>query len=247
MSKRYLIRLDDACPSMDAENWRRIEMILDNYKIRPMVGIIPANMDPSMVIETPDSNFWNKAHLWVKKGWSIAMHGYNHCYSSSDGLKGLNPMWARSEFAGLPLEEQKKKIRDGIKILRTKGFNPKYFFAPSHTFDKNTIEALRQESDIRIISDSIGRKPYNQDGFLFIPQVVGHCTKIPIPGIWTFCLHPNTMSDRDFAVTEEFIKNNRQYFIGFDDINIDKVSSKPLFDRFLSYVFFRYRKIRGLK
>ena len=41
--KKYLIRLDDACPTMDAGRWLKMEMLLDQYGIRPMVGIIPAN------------------------------------------------------------------------------------------------------------------------------------------------------------------------------------------------------------
>ena len=46
MIKKYLIRLDDACPTMDWGKWRRMERILDKYKVKPMVGIIPENNDP---------------------------------------------------------------------------------------------------------------------------------------------------------------------------------------------------------
>ena len=42
----YCIRLDDACPQMNAEKWARIERILDKYKVRPIVGVIPENRDP---------------------------------------------------------------------------------------------------------------------------------------------------------------------------------------------------------
>ena len=127
---RYLIRLDDACPYMDRVKWQRMENILDKYGVKPLVGIIPANADLKTMIDPDDNNFWVKAHSWVKKGWSIALHGYDHVCISDDGMKGLNPFWRRSEFAGLSLELQREKIRNGYAVLKEQGFEPKYFFAP---------------------------------------------------------------------------------------------------------------------
>lgn len=37
---KYLVRLDDACPTMYSDRWQKIEEILDKHKIKPMVGII---------------------------------------------------------------------------------------------------------------------------------------------------------------------------------------------------------------
>lgn len=113
MSVKYLIRLDDACPCMFHERWNRIEEILDEYGVKPLVGLIPANADPETMKWQEDGHFWEKAINWEKKGWEIAMHGYDHVCISNEGLNGLNPVWARSEFAGLPLEEQRRKIAMG--------------------------------------------------------------------------------------------------------------------------------------
>ena len=33
---KYLIRLDDACPTMDAQKWSRIEDILNRGGVKPM-------------------------------------------------------------------------------------------------------------------------------------------------------------------------------------------------------------------
>lgn len=55
--RKYLIRLDDACPTMDAKKWQRIEDVFDTYGIRPMVGIIPANKDPKQNINIFDFDF----------------------------------------------------------------------------------------------------------------------------------------------------------------------------------------------
>ena len=245
MKRNYLIRLDDACPTMNREKWERMESILDRYGIKPMVGIVPDNMDDTLIIDNPDSDFWKKALEWQLKGWGIALHGYDHCYISYD--PGINPMWNRSEFAGVALEIQKEKIRNGIDILKSKGIAPKYFFAPSHTFDVNTMVALKEESTIRVISDTIGRYPYIQGDFYFIPQITGHCVKIPLSGIYTFCFHPSLMNDVDFFNMEEFFKQNRDDIIAFDDINLREYGKKHLFDKFLSCVFFLYRKLRGMK
>lgn len=244
---QYLIRLDDACPTMDAAKWQRMEDMLDRYGVRPMVGVIPANSDPKQKIDSEDTAFWTKVKSWVNKGWAISLHGYDHCYISNDGMKGLNPLWERSEFAGVPLEKQKEKIHEGVKIFRSHGIDPKYFFAPSHTYDNNTLRALKEESNIRIISDTIATKPYRYDDFIFIPQLGGHCTNIPIPGIWTFCLHPSVMSDNDFSLSEEFLRKNRSQFMTFDDINTDNLSSKSLISRLLSWAYFTQRKIRRIK
>jgi len=46
----YLIRLDDACSTMDSAKWQRVETILDCYGVRPLVGVIPDNNDPKQKI-----------------------------------------------------------------------------------------------------------------------------------------------------------------------------------------------------
>lgn len=247
MRQQYLIRLDDACPTMNHQKWGGMEALLDKYSINPMVGVIPHNEDNEQIIDEADPLFWQKVKDWEQKGWAIALHGYNHCYTSDGGLQGLNPMWGRSEFAGLPLEEQRNKIKDGMSIMIENGVVPKYFFAPSHTFDDNTLIALKEESDIRIISDTIATKPYNYKGFTIIPQLGGHCAEMHIPGIWTFCLHPSVMSDDNFLQTEAFIKQHREQFISFNDLDFSKIGKKDMISRLLSGVYFTYRRIRGIK
>ena len=247
MNNKYFIRLDDACPTMDGVKWQRMFDILDRYGVRPMVGIIPHNEDPKQEIDAPDVEFWYKAKLWQQKGYAIALHGYNHCYISDQGLKGLNPLWSRSEFAGVPYDVQKQKIRDGFEILSSHGVKPKYFFAPSHTFDENTLKALKECTDIRIISDTIATKPYKKGDFVFLPQLGGHCTEMKINGIWTFCLHPSAMTDANFEATENFLKIHKNEFIGFDEIDLSNLRNKSLLGRFLSCAYFTQRKLRGIK
>lgn len=244
--QKYLLRLDDACPYMDANKWQRMEDILYKYDIKPLVGIIPANADVKTMIAPEDLSFWDKVLRWIDKGWDIALHGYDHVCVSEGGMKGLNPMWKRSEFAGLPMERQREKIRKGYAILKSKGHSPKYFFAPSHTFDENTLEALYQETDIRIISDTIALKPYKRGNFTFIPQITGHCVKMPISGVYTFCFHPNTMKNKDFNALDLFLSLYQEKFISFSELNLSTVGSMGLKDKIVHTAFFALRKLKGL-
>lgn len=247
MKSKYLVRLDDACPTMNAEKWARMEALLDSYNIRPMVGIIPHNEDSNLIHAPADTGFWDKAKAWQNKGWSIALHGYNHSHKSKCGLNGLNPMWERSEFAGLPLEEQKDKIRKGVGIMHSNGIEPKYFFAPSHTFDENTLEAIREASDIRIISDTIATKPYIYKDFIIIPQFGGSCREIKMDGVFTFCFHPNTMKDKDFGLLKDFLEKHRHKFSDFNSLNFANLKKKSLKDKLLSLFYFTSRRLKGLK
>jgi len=204
----YLIRLDDASEYMDVGKWDKIERLLNKYNIKPIVGIIPNNQDKELVSKyKKDFGFWNKTKVWQSKGWTIALHGYSHVCLTNEG--GINPVNLRSEFAAIPLEEQKIKISNGIKIFEEQGLDAKIFFAPSHTFDMNTLEALRTESDIRIISDTIANDIYIMRGFYFIPQQSGHVQSLPFR-ITTFCYHPNNMSENDFKILDNFIKQKKR-------------------------------------
>lgn len=242
MKRFYLIRLDDACPTMDVVKWDKIEKMLDKYHIKPMVGIVPANNDYALKIDKYDDNFWEKVKSWEDKNWTIALHGFDHSYISKDG--GINPLWERSEFAGVSIEKQKDKIKKGIRILTDKNIVPKYFFAPSHTFDLNTLEALESESMIRIISDTIAFKPYSKYGFVFIPQQFGSLRDVKLGGYWTYCLHPNTMFENEFLQLEHFLSKNYASFISFEEVPIDGLKDRDLFEKMLNYIYFFLRKIR---
>lgn len=236
----YLVRLDDACPTMDLHKWQKMEDILDKYGVKPMVGIIPNNQDETLVIDNADRFFWDKAFNWQKKDWTLALHGYDHVYVTHEG--GINPVHNRSEFAGLSLKEQEEKIEKGYTVFKDKNLNVKYFFAPSHTFDENTLRALYSTTNIRKISDTIALFPYKKGEFVFFPQQFGYFREINIPGYWTFCFHPNAMKDNDFESIDLFIKKNQNRFNSFDEIETKTLGSKSLVDKVLSFIYFFKRK-----
>ena len=210
----YYMRLDDACEKMNRPGWERMEKLLDRCGIAPLVGIIPHCEDPDMDGCPSNPAFWDETvSRWVQKGWTLALHGWNHVCITDQG--GLNPAQKRSEFAGVPLDVQKQKITDGVRVFREHGYEPAVFFAPSHTFDENTLEALKACSGIRIISDTIASKPYTSYGFTFIPQQSGVVRKLPFDTI-TVCYHPNVMQETDFARLEAFLEENGNLFKSFE-------------------------------
>lgn len=231
---RFIMRLDDACEKRDIAKWDRMETLLDKYSVKPLVGVIPHCEDFAMEKYLVDSEFWTRVLVWKNKGWSIALHGYNHVYTSACG--GINPVNRRSEFAGESLLLQKEKIVNGVSIMRQHGIDPQVFFAPSHTFDKNTIVALMECSNIRVISDTIANKPYTRYGMTFVPQQSGCVRKLPFHTI-TFCYHPNMMDEEDFALLDTFLANNATRFVSFPMGSVYR--KRSAFDKLLELLYMR--------
>jgi predicted deacetylase len=209
-SVRYLARLDDACPHMDTSKWDRLEDIFDRYNIRPIVAVIPENKDSGLMINESDPGFWEKVKHWQKKGWIIALHGYQHVYETKNsGIVKLN---SYSEFAGLPLERQKDKVSNAIKIFKEHGIFPDIWVAPAHSFDKNTLLALKSCTEIKIISDGFSEYPFQWKGFTWLPvQEWRFATHKK--GIWTTCFHPNAMKEDEFIHVDDFLKHHAQEFV----------------------------------
>ena len=232
----FFIRLDDASDKRNMDKWNKIEALLDEYQIKPLVGVIPNNQDKDFSDYPVDDNFWGRVKEWEKKGWTIAVHGWNHVFLTENG--GLNPVNTRSEFAGVPLEEQKKKIRNAIKVFHEKGVEPRVFFAPAHTFDENTLIALKEESNIRVISDTISNRPYYKYGFTFVPQQSGRVRRLPFHTV-TFCYHPNNMNEDDFRELRSFIHKHRNRFA---DYSIKETKRKrSALDRLIACAYFLRR------
>lgn len=243
---RYLMRLDDASEYMDVVKWERMERLLDRYKVLPIVGIIPDNQDKSLTEKYErDFSFWEKADRWIKKGWAPALHGCEHRYVTNEG--GINPINHKSEFAGLPYEKQAEKMERGWKLLKEHGIESEIFFAPAHTFDWNTLKAIKNTTNIRIISDTIATDIYKEGAFWFIPQQSGRVRKIGWPcKLVTFCYHPNTMGDADYKILEDFLGKNGKQFVAFEQ-SLLKSRKFGMLDWMLRKVVFVMRKMRKKK
>ncbi len=238
----YIVRLDDAHPRMNQNQWQKFEEILDRHNIKPIVAVIPSNEDESLNFPIEDLNFWEKVKRWQSKGWEIGIHGFNHIFTSGDpGMVAINNY---SEFAGLPLSDQRTKIRKAIQIFNGHGIKPRFFIAPGHSFDINTIKALEIETDIRWISDGISLFPYNQMGFYFVPQQIWRFRRLPF-GQWTCAFHPSTSIDAEILLFEKFILKNKKHFLNSFE-KPDTNRAKSFLDKIFGNIYFVLLKLKNL-
>ena len=165
------------------------------------------------------------------------MHGYDHVFHKINRKELLFPYYNRSEFGGLSLNDQKDKIKKSLRLFNQNRINPKIWVAPAHSFDSKTLIALKEETDIKIISDGISFYPYFSNDFYFIPQQIWDIKK-KFFGIWTICLHPDTMSIEDIREFELKIKSlvDQGKMINVNEIKFNK-RPKSVFDKIYSLFY----------
>lgn len=240
----YLMRLDDATDHWEKSNWIRMHDLMDKYGIKPIIALIPENKDEQILKYPIDTEYDSIIYKWIHVDkWTPGLHGCNHKVKKC--VKGgYNPVNIVSEFTGVSLEEQKQKLRKGYKILHDKGIPVDVFVAPAHTFDKNTIQALKEVTPIRIISDTIARDVYYRNGIYYIPQQSGMVRELAFP-IVTFCYHPNTMTDSDFEKLQSFLDKHQKEFISFEDVQLRR-RSRTFIELLLSAVYFSKLRLQDL-
>lgn len=210
----YLIRVDDLCPTMHRQRWQRLVALFRQYDIRPILAIVPENVDPSLIVAEQDPNFWDQMRTLQSEGWTIAMHGYRHdCKATGESLV---PLYRRSEFAGLPEDLQLRMLQEGQRILRDHGLEPKVWVAPRHGLDRLTLRSLKQIG-IHTVSDGYFRYPFLEDGLFWIPQQLGSPREMAV-GLWTICLHPNTTCDHDISILDSFLARHANEFTTVDQV-----------------------------
>lgn len=231
MAARYLLRLDDACPTMDRERWAAMEALLDALEVRPIVAVVPENRDADLVRGRVDPLFWDRVRAWEAKGWAIAMHGLHHRQHPVDRRTLIVPFHDRSEFAGLDEDAQKRLLVRAWTAFVAQGIRPTAWIAPGHAFDRATLRALREATPIRIISDGLSLDSFEEDGFAWVPQQLW----FPRPrrwGTWTICLHPNSMTPADMdrlrrALSQPYY---RERLVALQDLSL-RSRPRSLLDR----------------
>ena len=211
---KYLFRIDDVCQEMDWKKFIKLISTFDKYNVKPILAVVPDCQDPILKKNPPKENFWGVIRNLEKNGHTIGMHGWQHKYINENG--GILKIHQGSEFAELPYKIQLKKIKKGKEVLEKNGVKTEIFMAPGHSFDKNTLMALK-ESGFKYISDSIALWPFKKYGIIWIPQIAWRPKKI-LGGIITFCLHSNNFSEKDFQEIDNFIKNNQKNIIDFNSV-----------------------------
>lgn len=225
MKARYIIRLDDICPTMHWENFAKLEKIFDQYQIKPIIGIIPDNRDPTLTIDPAKNDFWYIMRGLVQKGWIIAQHGHTHQYSTKNG--GLLNINNKSEFSTLPYQEQFEKIKAGKEILEKElGQDILWWMAPAHSFDKTTCQVL-DALGFKYITDGIAIFPFRKYNLIWVPQQIWG-PKPKLFGTWTICIHPNSIDTFFLEKLEKFLQGNHLF-------EFDLTPKETLFNKLYYY------------
>ncbi len=212
---KITVRLDDITTTMNWKNFDRMEALLDRYHIAPLLGIIPDNRDEKLMPDPPHPAFADRLREWQEKGWTLAMHGMWHCYTTQRG--GMFPLNTYGEFAGVPIEKQEEMILAGKKKLEEMGVVTNVFMAPAHSYDRATLEALHK-GGFRYITDGFGRRPYRYKGMVFLPIAFLRDRDIQRKnGYTTLVFHTNTMKEADFTRAEEIFRKYEADFIPYSD------------------------------
>ncbi|MDP2946021.1 MAG: DUF2334 domain-containing protein [bacterium] len=210
---RYFFRLDDITPNMNWDNFNFLVSIFKKHNIKPLLAVIPDNKDSKLLGYPADPNFWGIMNGLRQNSWVIGQHGYQHLSKGGGGILGVHNS---GEFGGLDFKFQESMITSGKEIIKTNLVNPEIFIAPRHSFDKNTVEALKING-FNYISDGIALYPFKKWGIIWLPQILWRPRK-GLFGMITVALHPNTMTDKDFNDLEEFMGKNIKKIGNFSEL-----------------------------
>lgn len=240
---KIAFRLDDITPDMDMNKFQRVYEIFAKAGIKPLIGVVPDCRDELLHYEENKSDFWNLVRKLQGEDWIVAQHGYQHVYETKDsGILGINPF---SEFAGLSYETQLDKIKKGRDILKENGIVSDIFMAPGHTYDENTIEALKK-CGFSHVTDGYTKQTVRYKNICFIP-----CRNEKKSGndrINTICLHANLMKEEDFRALEHRLNNNTGQYVDFQVLLDSKVypfSCRCRFEQFSALGKYKLRRKLG--
>ena len=237
-----LIRFDDIAPNMSWEMMDKCQKLLNYYDLKPVMGVIPDNQDNELLKYPKRENFWEIVKKWELNDWSIAMHGYNHLYYKETNKKDFFNYGGRSEFFGHSYEDQLSKIKKGLEIFQKNNIQIDTFFAPNHTYDKNTFKALKYSGIFKII-DGYGLMPYSFNGIKFVPQLFYKLHLLPF-GIQSTQIHINYWSDKDFINFKKFIEKHHKKVISAD-LAFSKISNSYL-HKIINSTFEKLLKLKRL-
>ena len=230
---KIVIRMDDITPAMDWEKFDRFKGILDKHGIKPLIGVIPDCKDEKVNVSNPREDFWKMVKDLQDSGWAVAMHGFNHVYTTKEA--GVFPIGGKSEFAGLPYYKQDEMIMMGSRILRENKIMTDVFMAPSHSFDRNTIKALKKNGFFKI-TDGFGIAPYKRSGLIFYPISISRAKTLSDKrdGITTFVYHTNTMDEKEFEELDNLL--NTAQVVSYSELMEMKATEQGILRFILEYI-----------
>lgn len=212
---KIAVRMDDITPDMNWENFRFFQKLFEEAGIEPLLGIVPDNRDENLHKEESHQDFYEVMKDLQKQGWVLSMHGCHHIYSTKKG--GIFPLNNFSEFAGVSYTEQKKMLEEGKQSLLDNGIVTDIFMAPAHSYDKNTLRALKELGFTRL-TDGFGKKPYTYKGLTFYPISFRLDKSLKQKsGYTTMVLHANTITEKDKERYTRIFKEHGKDMISYSE------------------------------
>lgn len=195
--------------------WSEIERILEDSGVKPLLAVVPNNQDVTLQVAPPEPKFWDRVRRWQSQGWTIGLHGYQHRYVTQErGIIGINNF---SEFAGVPREDQERKLRTAVEIFQRERVRPDLWIAPGHSFDTTTL-AILKKLGIRVISDGLFFYPgVDSQGMMWIPQQLCHFRLLPF-GVWTICFHCNGWTEKRILKFRQDVDSFREQISSCEEV-----------------------------
>lgn len=242
MKRKILLRFDDICPTMDFGRFHMAMELMDSVGVKPLIGVIPECKDPDLQIEPYHYDFWDFVKSLQSKGYIVAMHGLYHVFDTN--CRGMVNEGFKSEFAGHTYEEQYRKIKKGKEILEEHGITTDIFFAPAHSYDKNTIKALA-DNGFRYMSDGKSSKSYTMYGVKCIPCRSSGVPKFKKNKYYTAVFHAHewVREDKKDAYDRliDIVKNHVNEVVDFSEYANQKNGYYPL-QRLSEILFVTWRR-----
>lgn len=211
----YVLRVDDVWEGHYDEKFIKFVSLCEKHRVKALLGVIPLNRDPVLAYRKTKMKrdiFFKKIKMLQDKGFFIGLHGYKHELLFNSG--GVLNMCRQSEFAGDSYKNQAKKIAAGLKIFNEYKLHADCFIAPNHSYDLDTIEALKQNG-LSVISDGISLFPYIKNGVTFIPVILDKPRRIPF-GLITVCMHLDKFTNSMFQCLDDFLSFEKKNIIDFN-------------------------------
>lgn len=236
---KICIRMDDITPDMDWTKFMRFKALCDLYQVKPLIGVVPSNMDETLHLSEPQNapvkDFWVYIRELQSKGWCVAQHGVTHIYKTKK--MGCFPLNRLSEFAGTGYEKQYEALKQGKRVLQEHGIKTDIFMAPAHSFDRDTIKALKKLGFGRM-TDGFGNCPYMRWGMTFYPISYKQSSVLKSKagkGCTTFVVHTNTMNDKDFARYEQLFAAQKERLVSYTRFLEMKPQKRGVFGNIKEY------------
>lgn len=166
-----LFRYDDCSARSPADFERSLVAVFKNAGVSCLFGIVPQvctgdELSPDQQEYLPlGSDRAAELREWVASGViEPALHG---CYHQNNGLVSGTP----GEFAGLAVDEQLRRIREGRKLLEEALQTSVHIFIPPfNRFDEHTLQILEEERFAYLSSSLFDNAVHNGSPVQFVPH-----------------------------------------------------------------------------